>query len=131
MEKEMESLQISAALFEVSIPDFKQLKQCRRDLRLLKHLWDYIEIVCSCISEWKCTLWIDINVDLMDMACKIFAKDIRMMDKELRTWDVYLGVESTVKNVITSLRAIGDLQSPAIRDRHWQQLMAATKVNEF
>ncbi|XP_052825334.1 dynein beta chain, ciliary isoform X1 [Octopus bimaculoides] len=129
MEKEMESLQISAALFEVNIPDFKQLKQCRRDLRLLKHLWDYIEIVCSCISEWKCTLWVDINVDHMDMACKIFAKDIRMMDKELRTWDVYSGVESNVKNVITSLRAIGDLQSPAIRDRHWQQLMTATKVN--
>ncbi|GAB1597647.1 dynein beta chain, ciliary isoform X1, partial [Argonauta hians] len=128
LEKEMESIQASGSLFEVSIPDFKQLKLCRKELRQLKHLWDYIEIVCSCIAEWRCTLWKDINVDSMEMACKIFAKDIKMMDKELRAWDVYNGVENNVKNIITSLRAIGDLQSPAIRNRHWKQLMAATQV---
>jgi len=33
-----------------------------------------------------------------------------------------------VKNMITSLRAVVELQSPAIRDRHWQQLMTATGV---
>uniref|UniRef100_H2ZKB5 AAA+ ATPase domain-containing protein n=1 Tax=Ciona savignyi TaxID=51511 RepID=H2ZKB5_CIOSA len=33
-----------------------------------------------------------------------------------------------VKNMITSLRAVGDLQNPAIRDRHWHELMQAAKV---
>ena len=33
-----------------------------------------------------------------------------------------------VKNMVTSLHAVGELQNPAIRDRHWQQLMQATKV---
>lgn len=52
----------------------------------------------------------------------------RSLDKEMRAWDTYTGVENTVKNMLTSLRAVSELQNPAIRERHWQQLMAATKV---
>lgn len=33
-----------------------------------------------------------------------------------------------IKDMITALRAITELQNPAIRQRHWDQLMAATKV---
>lgn len=36
LEKDMEDIHESGALFEVNVPDFKILKQCRRDLRLLK-----------------------------------------------------------------------------------------------
>ena len=46
----------------------------------------------------------------------------------MRAWDAYIGLENVVKNMLTSLRAVSELQNPAIRDRHWQQLMAATKV---
>lgn len=46
----------------------------------------------------------------------------------MRAWDAYGGLENTVKNMITSLRAVAELQNPAIRDRHWQQLMQATGV---
>ena len=47
MEKQMVGLQESSSLFEVNLPDFKQLKQCRKELKLLKILWDYIMIVRS------------------------------------------------------------------------------------
>lgn len=40
-------------------------------------------------------------------------------------------MDSTVKNMVTSLRAVGELQNPAIRDRHWEQLMQATHVKFF
>jgi dynein heavy chain len=46
----------------------------------------------------------------------------------MRTWDTYLTLEATVKNMLTSLRAVGELQNSAIRERHWQQLMKSTKV---
>ena len=50
------------------------------------------------------------------------------MDKETRAWDAYNGAENAVKNMMTSLRAVGELQNPSIRDRHWTQLMQATGV---
>lgn len=128
MEKEMNKLDESAQLFEVQIPDFKQIKQCRKEVRLLKSLWDYIFIVRTTFDDWKKTRWREINADSMDIECKKFAKEIRALDKEMRAWDAYTGIENDVKNMMTSLRAVTELQNPAIRERHWQELMKTTGV---
>lgn len=85
-------------------------------------------IVQTCIEDWKTTPWRKVDVENMDIECKKFAKDIRLLDKEMRTWDTFINLESTVKNMLTSLRAVGELQNPAIRERHWNQLMNSTKV---
>lgn len=124
----MAEFNTSAGLFEVNLPDFKQLKQCRKEIVLLKQLWDYVFIVRTSIADWKTMPWSNIDCEQMEMDCKKFAKDIRALDKEMRAWDTYLGVEGVVKNMITSLRAVAELQNNAIRDRHWQQLMKATGV---
>uniref|UniRef100_A0A2I3TJ66 Dynein axonemal heavy chain 17 n=1 Tax=Pan troglodytes TaxID=9598 RepID=A0A2I3TJ66_PANTR len=128
MEGIMEALSKSGGLFEVPVPDYKQLKACHREVRLLKELWDMVVVVNTSIEDWKTTKWKDINVEQMDIDCKKFAKDMRSLDKEMKTWDVFVGLDNTVKNVITSLRAVSELQNPAIRERHWQQLMQATQV---
>ncbi|EHH58389.1 hypothetical protein EGM_08227 [Macaca fascicularis] len=124
----MEALSKSGGLFEVTVPDYKQLKACHREVRLLKELWDMIVVVNTSIEDWKTTKWKDINVEQMDIDCKKFAKDVRSLDKEMKTWDAFVGLDNTVKNMITSLRAVSELQNPAIRERHWQQLMKATQV---
>ncbi|KAM4663589.1 dynein axonemal heavy chain 17 [Discoglossus pictus] len=129
LEKEMATISKSAGLFEVAVPDYKQLKVCRREVALLKDLWDMILMVKTSFNDWNTTKWKQINVDQMDIDCKRFAKDVRGLDKEVRTWEIYNGLDNVVKNMITSLRAVSDLQNPAIRDRHWLELMQATKVN--
>ncbi|XP_041975803.1 dynein beta chain, ciliary [Aricia agestis] len=127
LEREMRAIQQSGELFEVNVPDFKLLKQCRKELKMLKQLWDYVYIVRTSIEDWKTTPWRKIDVENMDIECKKFAKEIRLLDKEMRTWDTYMNLEATVKNMLTSLRAVGELQNPAIRERHWDQLMRTTK----
>lgn len=47
------------------------------------------------------------------------------------SWDTYINLEANVKNMLTSLRAVGELQNPAIRERHWDQLMRSTKVTIY
>uniref|UniRef100_A0A6I8PET2 Dynein axonemal heavy chain 11 n=2 Tax=Ornithorhynchus anatinus TaxID=9258 RepID=A0A6I8PET2_ORNAN len=128
LEGEMLQIQDSTILFEVPFPDYKQVKQCRKEIKLLKDLWDINTYVKSSIDDWTKTQWRQINVEQMDVELRKFAKDIRSLDKDVRLWDAYLGLELTVKNVMTSLRAIAELQNPAIRDRHWHQLMKATGV---
>ncbi|XP_023561192.1 dynein heavy chain 9, axonemal [Octodon degus] len=129
MESTMASISESAGLFEVSIPDYKQLKKCRKEACQLKALWDTIGMVTSSIRAWEATAWRDINVEAMDTECKWFARHIRNLDKEVRTWDAFMGLERTVINTLTSLRAVNELQNPAIRERHWKQLMHATGVS--
>ena len=88
----MNDLKEAAALFEVAVPDFKQLKACRREIVMLKSLWDMITLVQSCFSDWNTTLWSEINVEQMDMDCKKFVKDIRTLDKEMRAWNTFSGM---------------------------------------
>lgn len=150
-----------AILFEVNIPDDKQLKACQRDLVLLNELWDMIYLVeaaqippktsiIKCLhidfkflqymrsfimpqvkgymDAWSRTPWKDVHVDDMVRDTKKYAKDIKGLDNEVKLWDAFKGLENMVKNIVTSLQTVGVLQSPAIRDRHWQQLMMAAKV---
>ena len=128
LEADIKELQSEAELFDLSAPKFPLAVQCRKEIRMLKQLWDQTFLVKTAIDEWKLTLWTNIDVENMDMECKKFAKDIRGFDKEMREWNLFKGLETTVKNMLTSLRAVGELQNPAIRERHWEQLVMATKV---
>ncbi|XP_076000722.1 dynein axonemal heavy chain 11 isoform X3 [Genypterus blacodes] len=128
LEEEMKTLQDTANLFEVSFPDYKQLRQCRSDIILVKAVWDMVIFVKTRIEDWTKTQWKEINVEQMDMELRRFAKEMKVLDKDVRVWDVYMGLESIVKNLLTSLRAVNELQNSAVRERHWQQLMNTTKV---
>lgn len=44
----------------------------------------------------------------------------------MRDEDVFRGVDSNVKNFLVSIPLVADLRSPAMRDRHWEQLMTTT-----
>ena len=52
------------------------------------------DIVLSSIDDWKTTPWNEINVDQMETSCKKFAYDIRGLDKEMRSWDVFTGAHA-------------------------------------
>ncbi|XP_063266171.1 dynein axonemal heavy chain 17 [Prinia subflava] len=128
LEKEMAALATSAALFEVQVPEYKPLKMCRKELSLLKDLWDMVNLVNLNIDAWKTTKWAELNVEDMDIECKKFAKDIRSLDKEVKSWDAFTGLDSSMKNMMTSLRSVSELQNPAVRERHWKELVQTTKV---
>lgn len=79
----MTTLIESASLFEVNIPEYKQLRQCRRELILLKTLWDFVYTIRASIDDWKTTLWRQINVEQMDVDCRRFSKDVRQFKPTL------------------------------------------------
>ena len=128
MESESLALKNSCELFELNVPVYKQLQDCRRDISLMKSVWDVVALVTYMFDQWKETLWTQIDTDALDASCRELAKELRRMDKEVKGWDVYSGLDQMVKDMITSLRAVGELRSNAIRDRHWKQLMKTTGV---
>ncbi|KAK3559476.1 hypothetical protein QTP86_013663 [Hemibagrus guttatus] len=129
LETEMKRLYNLAILFEVNIPDDKQLKACQRDIVLLTKLWDMIHLVKGYMDAWSRTRWKDVHVDDMVRDTKKYAKDIKGLDNEVKLWDAFIGLENMVKNIVTCLHTVAVLQSPAISERHWQQLMMAAKVD--
>lgn len=114
----MKTLVESALLIGVGVIDIKQLEYCNKELRLLKQLQDYINIICNSIGNWKTTLSSGIVVEQMDMDCDIFDKDIRQLDKDMRSQDDFINSDLTVKNMITSFHTVFHLQNIGICYRH-------------
>ncbi|XP_030605544.1 dynein heavy chain 11, axonemal [Archocentrus centrarchus] len=129
VERDVAELQEAANLFDVTIPDYRDIKLCRREITVLKELWDIVVYVQSSVENWTMTKWRQINVDQMDAELRRLAKDIRKLDKEARAWDVYSGIDLYVKNLLTSLQAVSQLQNLAIRERHWVQLIRITQMD--
>jgi len=133
MESEMAAMVTSATMFEVVVPEHKQLKARRRELAMIKNVWGHIIIIHSTFDVWKSIPWRQINIEqilLHSTSMTRFDKELRVLDKETRAWDAYNGVENTVKNMMTSLRAVCELQNSSIGDRHWAQLMQAIGVSQ-
>ncbi|KAH0627401.1 hypothetical protein JD844_003041 [Phrynosoma platyrhinos] len=81
LEEEMLQIQASANLFEVVIPDYKQMKQCRKEIKLLKGLWDiniYVTVQFSLTDNttladmlaWKLHTMEDDVQNIVDKAVK-------------------------------------------------------------
>ena len=70
--------------------------------RKLKEIWDYKHYVDYSIDLWKKTLWKKLDIEAMDLACKTLAKEIRGIDKMVREWNLFKGLELTFKNMMTS-----------------------------
>ena len=104
MEKYLEELTNWAGLFEVPVGEFRGLKNCRRETIMIKQLWDYSYVIRSSVDNWKTTHWKEIDVERMEIECKHFAKNIRGLDKELRAWDAYIGLDASVRDLLTSLK---------------------------
>ncbi|XP_061675536.1 dynein axonemal heavy chain 11 isoform X2 [Syngnathoides biaculeatus] len=129
MERELSMLQESTHLFEVTIPEYKDIKLCKREIIVLKELWDIVIFVHTKVEHWTKSKWREINLEQMDVELRGFAKDMRKLDKEARVWNVYSGLDLFVKNLLTSLRAVSQLQNLAIRERHWVQLIKTMQMN--
>lgn len=129
MERQVAGFRDSAIHFYLNLPEEGRIIHCRKLIKMVKHIWDFLHAVSSCIDDWKMTPWKKIDVEDMEVECKRFSKEMRNFDKDMKTLRPYIETEAMIKNLLTSLRAITELQNPAIRERHWNELMVATKVS--
>nr|XP_055065627.1 dynein axonemal heavy chain 11 isoform X2 [Misgurnus anguillicaudatus] len=129
LEEEMADLQKSCKLFDVTCPDSKHLKRCQRDITVLKQLWDLLLCAQSNIAAWTGTRWREIIVENMETELRRFTKEMQVLDKESRNWDVFVGLDHVLKDLLASLRAVTELQHPSMRDRHWAQLIKTTGID--
>lgn len=91
LEEKLNELHDQANIFEQQVPEFKQIKLARKELKLLKNLWDYVNIVTSSLDEWKTTYWNKIDVEAMDQECKRLIRELRRKSISRRSLDCFLG----------------------------------------
>ena len=57
------------------------------------------------------------EVESRAIEAKNLAKSIKGLDKRLRTFDAYLGIDAFLKNFLVALPCVSDLRSPSIARR--------------
>lgn len=113
-------------LFDLDISDYSVLNQCKDELNALKEFWQTAGEILRTIDSWKQTPWEETNVEQLIDEAKRLRKSVKAVDKNVRSFEVYKKLDEQVKSLVTSLPLIGELRSPAMRDRHWKQLMRST-----
>ena len=86
-------------------------------------MWDHVELVENIFNSWRSTLWADVNVDNMMIACSKLQKEIKTLVKQCRSWSVYLGMMKQIADMLIDLPLVQDLRDDAMRERHWKKLM--------
>jgi len=129
-EKEREAHQLNQLekLFELQPSKYRALSDCRSENKCLKTLWDMISLVQHLFKSWRSTLWDDIDTEQLLSEVNKLSKRINAMDKEIRGWKAFQGLQSEVKQYQTVLPLINLLHSPTMKERHWKQVMAVTST---
>eukprot|EP00898_Chlorokybus_atmophyticus_P007698 jgi/Chlat1/792/Chrsp104S01257 len=127
--KEAAELNERQELFEAVIVDYRELAKCEEELALLSELWDAVAKVMDAFAEWRSILWEAIDVAALTEKARTLAKDVKSLNKAVRSWDAYRLLEDAVKAILVALPLVGDLHHPSMRERHWKQLMRATGIH--
>jgi len=114
-------------LFDLNPSDFKELKDCRSDLKMLKQVWDMIALVDGQFLHWMRTAFKNVDTDFLLEETKKLQKQLKGCSIRMKSWECFKGLETKVKNMATSLPLVQDLRSPSMRDRHWRHLLRVTK----
>eukprot|EP00667_Euglena_gracilis_P000150 EG_transcript_150 len=127
VETDAQELRELQELFDLHPSDFKELKDCRADLKMLKQVWDLTAHVDAQFVDWMTTVFKHVDTDFLLEEVKKLQKQLKTCSPRMKAWDCFKGLETKVKNMATSLPLVQDLRSPAMRDRHWRQLCKLTK----
>lgn len=131
IQKECVRLVELAAVFEfpqLVDPVKTSLKEIAEDMVAVKDVWDTVMLCELQFQDWRQTLWNDIKTEVMEDGAKAFVKEVKSLSKKIRDEDCFKGLDAMVKNFLVSVPLVADLRSPAMRERHWEQLMSTTKV---
>ena len=86
-------------------------------------MWNVIEEWITAYDGWKDGKFKDIDVEELENASQIVGKKIQKLGRDVKHWSAWQGVKDTVDAFKRTLPLIIDLRNPAIRQRHWEQLM--------
>lgn len=74
----------------------------------------------------RSTLWTEVDTEGLEDQCKRLQRELRPFsagNAAVTRWKAFADTEALVKNMATVIPMIASLHSPAMRDRHWKQLL--------
>eukprot|EP00057_Strongylocentrotus_purpuratus_P006394 XP_011660868.1 PREDICTED: dynein beta chain, flagellar outer arm [Strongylocentrotus purpuratus] len=113
-------------LLETAVVNFTILPECRHELHNLHEVWDTVRTLQEQQQEWKQERWQTMNTKYLREATNDQLTTVKTLPDETHSWDVTRGLEESILVIQACLPLIEDLSNPAMRTRHWKQLVRVT-----
>jgi dynein heavy chain len=77
-------------------------------------------------NEWKIHRWQKLSMKFLHEETTKQLDIVCGLSDESFTWDVYMGLHESIRVIQATLPLVDDLSNPAMRTRHWKQLVRVT-----
>jgi len=127
MDTKAKNLNQLESLFELPRSKYRALLECQQENRDLKTLWDMVSLCHNQLEFWSATLWHDIDAEELLNKLNKLVKRVNNMNKDIRGWKAFQGLQDHLKSWQTSLPLVNLLHSETMKSHHWDALSTVTK----
>eukprot|EP01032_Pedospumella_encystans_P015170 gene15170-17374_t len=90
-------------------------------------LWEVHQRVMMVIEDARKIAWANLDPESLEDNAKGLVVSLRKLPKSVRLSDAFQGTDKVVKEFVITCPIITSLRSPAMRERHWRELMDVVK----
>ena len=123
--KRESDLKNGMVVFGMPQPPLKELLETEQDMDFLSQLWGIVSEWLESYDGWKGGMFRDLEVESMENSAITFGKRLIKLGREIKHWGSWGCVKDVIDAFKKTMPLITDLRNPAIRPRHWQQVMDA------
>ncbi|XP_027593384.2 dynein heavy chain 10, axonemal isoform X1 [Pipra filicauda] len=126
LEKKYRELGSAEKLLDLPATVYPDLMKAQNDAKGLRQVYEIYASQKAAKEEWSQTLWINLNVQVLQEGIDGFLKALRKLPRPVRSMAVAVQLETKMKAFRDSIPLLLDLKNEALRERHWQDLMERT-----
>ncbi|XP_062273833.1 dynein axonemal heavy chain 10 [Scomber scombrus] len=116
-------------LLDLTVTVYPDIISMQKDMNGLRQIYDVYKAQKAAKTEWSQTLWVDLNIQVLQDGVEGFIKSLRQLPKDVRALPVAFFLDGRMKEFRESLPLLLDLKNEALRARHWMELMERTGTN--
>ncbi|XP_019908369.3 dynein heavy chain 10, axonemal [Esox lucius] len=129
IESRRQQLTNAEKLFDLPITMYTELQNVQKEMNGLRQIYEIYKSQKAAKMEWSQTLWVNLNIQLLQEGMVSFINSLRKLPKDVRALPVAFFLEGRMKEFRESLPLLLDLKNEALRDRHWKELMERTNTS--
>ncbi|XP_030593055.1 dynein heavy chain 10, axonemal isoform X2 [Archocentrus centrarchus] len=113
-------------LLDLPVTTFPKLLSIQNDMKGLRQIYDIYKAQKDAKTQWSQTLWVELDIQLLQEGIEDFIKRLRQLPKDVRAMPMAFFLDGHMKEFKEALPLLLDLKNEALRDRHWKELMERT-----
>lgn len=123
----MQSFSVNAEkLFDIEVTDYERYLGGKSDFERMQMVYKLYQAQKMARETWGKTLWVNLNTQALTDGIENFMRDYRKLPKIIRGMPIAGVLDKIMRQFKNVVPLMSSLKHEALRERHWQMLMAKT-----